>query len=173
MNAPLSVFGPTTDRTLKKNRAFKLRLLLKITLAFQLCVSAASSKPEEIENSDISASTEILLQTSRFDSGRISESGAPSKTAKAFAKVARHPESHNIFLKMFREAEFDAGKLYALLGLYQTSRKDFESLSSELDGTREVNVRWYGAEHPVELEELIGKIEDGSLLEGVADFGVE
>lgn len=106
----------------------------------------------------------ILVQAQEVETGRIFESGEESLVVASFLEILQYPDAPERFLKIFHESHSDVGKIYALMGLYQFDKKEFDHLVLELTETNTIPVRWFGVIKDQTIAEMVAKIRSGELM---------
>jgi hypothetical protein len=118
----------------------------------------------------IDQSVYLLSNAPRIEGSVIYGGQTHSLFATAFNWVeGDRDHRHKLFEKIFVEAQTRAAKLYALLGIYDEDRLEFEALANRMDPSEKVFVINGTNSSEVEVGAVLKSIRDKSLIVTIAN----
>ena len=103
-------------------------------------VTLSSDVPQLLQSADAIEAYRVLVVTEVFADRAVGYAGALSDQVRAFRTLMARPNAAAIFNALFRDAT-NAGKLYALCGLYHYNRAGFAGARAAMVPLASVQIR--------------------------------
>jgi len=114
----------------------------------------------------------VILNSCEFRNHAVGPEGTPSLQVALLSVLWHQPDRVRVLKNLFRRANI-AGKLYALVGLYDTDSQDFARLARRLKRTQRSVVANNGCYFSsVAIADILTQIENGSLTAAFRKIGV-
>jgi hypothetical protein len=105
-----------------------------------------------------------LTETKQIETAQIGDSAQTSKVTRAFLEILARPDRKELLLRIFQRSETDAGRIYALAGLYPIDKDTYVHCLSQMNSQAVVKGLWYDVVRNFTVKELQQMIENGELL---------